>query len=138
MSDGEAIATVRSLGSTRNINDFANSNFKAREAIDKVMSDDKIKSEFLWSFGRKEKKMPRGFEDFVNSNLCVEFLDSIFDYCSFLFFIEDKKSELEAEAKDRNMVSPRLLQSETTRLERKTKRMADNYGKLIYLNRSIG
>jgi hypothetical protein len=56
----------------------------------------------------------------------------------YLIKIEDKKLKLEEDARARKIPVPRLLQSETGRLNSKAKRMADNYGRLIFLNRSIG
>lgn len=90
---------MRQTEQKQNLNVQNKVNFNARDAIKKIMTDEKLKSEFLWSFGRKEKKMPRGFEEFVSSSQCEEFLESIFDYCTYLFHVEDKKAELEAEAK---------------------------------------
>jgi hypothetical protein len=55
-----------------------------------------------------------------------------------LIKIEDKKSRLEEEARERRIPAPKVLQSETDRLNTKAKRMADNYGRLIFMNRSIG
>lgn len=102
------------------------------------MADEKLKTEFLMDVGRKEKRLPKGFEEFTGTELCVEFLDSIFNYCVYLIYIEDKKIKLEEEAQVRKIPAPTLLASETIQLTKKAKRMADNYSRLIYMNRSIG
>lgn len=67
-------------------------------------------------YGKRQKRMPNGFEEFVHSALSVEFLDSIYDYCTYLIKIEDKKTQLEKDACDRRTQLPRLLHSETDRL----------------------
>ena len=88
--------------------------------------------------GKKQRRMPRGFEEFVNSDLCAEFAESIFDYCMYLIKVEDKKRQLEEDARIKRIPAPVMLQSEHDRLSQLAKRMADNYGRLIFLNRSIG
>jgi hypothetical protein len=49
-----------------------------------------------------------------------------------------KKTELERDARQRKIPVPQVLQSELDRLNAKAKRMADNYGRLIFQNRSVG
>jgi hypothetical protein len=49
----------------------------------------------LMDCGKKQKRLPRGFEEFVNSDLCAEFAESIFEYCVYLIKVEDKKQRLE-------------------------------------------
>jgi len=112
--------------------------FKPRESVIKAFEDENNQKEYFMDVGKKQKKLPRGFEEFVHSDLCAEFADSIYDYCVYLIKIEDKKLKLEEDARARKIPVPRLLQSETGRLNSKAKRMADNYGRLIFLNRSIG
>jgi hypothetical protein len=101
----------------------------------KAFSNEKYLQEF-----KKEDtgRLPKGFENFVHSDLCSEFVTSIYDYCTYLIKLDDKKKELEADAKDRRIPPPKILKSELDRLNTKAKRMADNYGRLIFLNRSIG
>ena len=88
--------------------------------------------------GKRQKRMPKGLEEFVHSELGSEFLDSVYDYCVYLIKMEEKKKQLEIDARERRTPMPLLLNSETDRLSEKAKRMADNYGRLIFMNRSIG
>jgi hypothetical protein len=60
--------------------------------------------------------MPRGFEEFVNSDLCFEFAESIFDYCMYLIKVEDKKRQLEEDARIKRIPAPVMLHSEHDRL----------------------
>ena len=111
--------------------------FKPKESVIKAFEDENNQKEYLMERGTKPR-LPEGFKEFVYSDLCAEFADSIYDYCIFLIKIEDKKLKLEEDARTRRLPMPRLLQSETDKLNRKAKRMADNYGRLIIMNRSIG
>lgn len=104
----------------------------------KIFDDPVHRQEFMMDCGKKEKKIPRGFEDFINSDLCADILTSLFEYCIFLIRIEDKKLKLEAEAKQLNIPVPSLLASETTRLQQKARQVSDNYARFLYMNRSIG
>ena len=82
--------------------------------------------------------MPRGFEHFVNQPLCHQLCESILDYCKYLIKLDKKKVQLEEDAKLRKIPAPKVLRSETDKLNLKAKRMGDNYGKLIFMHRSIG
>jgi hypothetical protein len=53
--------------------------------------------------------MPRGFGEFVNSDLCAEFAVSIFDYCMYLIKVEDKKLRLEENARMKRIPAPVML-----------------------------
>ena len=61
-------------------------------------------------------KLPKGFETFVHSDLACEFVTSIYDYCTYLLKLDDKKKELEADAKERKIPPPKILKSELDRL----------------------
>lgn len=126
--------TSVSIGGTRNKPPY---HFNAKDCVAKAFADETNLKEFLMDSEGKPR-LPKGFETFVQSELCADFVDSIYDYCSFLIKIEDKKSRLEEEARERRIPAPKVLQSETDRLNKKAKRMADNYGRLIFMNRSIG
>ena len=82
--------------------------------------------------------LPRGFEHFISTPLCNELCDSILDYCKYLIKLEKKKTQLEADAKLRKIPVPKILRSETDKLNIKAKRMGDNYGRLIFRYRSTG
>ena len=82
--------------------------------------------------------LPKGFEAFVNSPLCKEMCESILDYCKYLHKLDKKKKQLENDAKMRSIPVPKVLRSETDKLNWKAKRMGDNYLKLIFTYRSIG
>ena len=84
------------------------------------------------------RALPKGFEGFVNSALCKELCDAVLDYCKYLMKLDKKKKQLETDAKLRGIPTPKVLRSETDKLNLKAKRMADNYGKLIFTYRSIG
>ena len=88
-------------------------NFKPKEIVKKIYDDPIHRQEFMMDCGKKEKKIPKGFEDFINSNLCSEMLSSIFDYCIYLIRVEDKKARLESEARQLGIPVPKLLESET-------------------------
>ena len=87
---------------------------------------------------KQGKDLPRGFEYFVSTPLCVELCTSILDYCKYLIKLDKKKRLLEEDAKLRGIPPPRVLRSETDKLNLKAKRMGDNYGRLIFTYRSIG
>lgn len=91
-------------------------NFKPKEALLKAFEDPSCQKEFLMDVGKRQKRMPNGFEEFVRSSLGADFLDSIFDYCVYLIKMEDKKTQLEKDARNRRTQLPRLLHSETERL----------------------
>ena len=57
---------------------------------------------------------------------------------NFTFLLYNKKKQLEQDAKIRGIPAPKVLRSETDKLNLKAKRMADNYAKLIFTYRSIG
>ena len=82
--------------------------------------------------------MPRGFEQFVQTRLCIELCESILDYCKYLIKLDKKKQQLEQDAKLRRIPPPKVLRSETDKLNLKAKRMSDNYGRLIFKYRSTG
>ena len=87
---------------------------------------------------KQGKELPRGFEYFVTTPLCVELCTSILDYCKYLIKLDKKKKSLEEDAKLRGIPPPKVLRSETDKLNLKAKRMGDNYGRLIFTYRSIG
>lgn len=134
--EDELNKTSVSIGGTRTSNKLPYV-FDPRECVNKAFADETNLKEFMMGPDDK-RRLPRGFERFVKSDLCVEFVDSIYDYCAYLIKIEDKKAQLEEEARERRIPAPKMLQSETDRLALKAKRMADNYGRLIFMNRSIG
>lgn len=84
------------------------------------------------------KEIPANFEAFVYSDLCYEFCEAILDYCKYLLKLEKKKQELEEDARKRRIPPPKILKSETDKLNAKAKRMGDMYGRLIFQYRSIG
>ena len=62
------------------------------------------------------KDLPRGFEHFVHSALCLELCESILDYCKYLVKLDGKKKQLEEDAKLRGIPPPKVLRSETDKL----------------------
>ena len=93
------------------------------------------KKEFAGSNGQDP---PKGFEKFLRTELCKELCESILDYCKYLIKLDKKKKELEADAIKRKLPPPVVLRSELDRLNKKAKRMGDNYGKTLFAHRSIG
>jgi len=87
---------------------------------------------------KQGRDMPRGFEHFVSTPLCKEMCESILDYCKYLHKLDNKKKQLEKDAMLRGIPLPKVLRSETDKLNNKAKRMGDNYLKLIFTYRSIG
>ena len=87
---------------------------------------------------RNGKELPRGFEYFVGTPLCRDLCESILDYIKYLIKLDQKKRQLEQDAKLRNIPPPKVLRSETDKLQLKAKRMGDNYGRLIFTHRSLG
>jgi hypothetical protein len=89
--------------------------------------------EYIKEFQKADtRKLPKGFEEFAHSDLCCDFVDSIRDYCEYLLKIDQKKTELERDARQHKIPVPQVLMSEIDRLNAKAKRMADNYGRLIF------
>ena len=70
--------------------------------------------------------------------MCVELCESILDYCKYLIKLDKKKKDLELDAMKRKLPAPAVLRSELDRLNKKAKRMGDNYGKTLFAHRSIG
>lgn len=64
--------------------------------------------------------------------------ESILDYTQYLIILDKKKKQLEHDARQRGIQQPKLLRSELDLLQRKMKRMSDNYGKLLLAYKSIG
>ena len=87
---------------------------------------------------KKGRELARGFEHFVTTPLCTELCESILDYCKYLIKLDKKKKQLEHDAKLRKIPAPKVLRSETDKLNLKAKRMSDNYGRLIFKYRSTG
>ena len=77
--------------------------FNAKTATIKAFENDDYRKEFQKA---DTKKLPKGFEEFVHSPLCGEFVDSIHDYCEYLLKIDLKKTELERDAKERKIPAP--------------------------------
>lgn len=57
-------------------------------ALIKAFENEDYHKEFI---KQKSKKLPRGFEEFVNSELAAEFIESIHNYCIYFLKIEAKK-----------------------------------------------
>lgn len=74
----------------------------------------------------------------MESKLFVELAQSILDYTFYLIRLEDKKMQLEKDAKARNIPMPKILRAEVDELNDKAKRMSDNYGRLIFGFKSLG
>lgn len=70
--------------------------------------------------------------------MSFQLAESILDYTSYLIILDSKKRQLETDARCRGIQQPRLLRSETELLNKKMKRMSDNYGKLLISYKSIG
>jgi hypothetical protein len=81
-------------------------NFKAKEILIKAFEDPHCQKEFLMDMGKRQKRMPKGLEEFVHSELGADFLDSVYDYCIYLIKMEDKKKKLEIDARLRKTPMP--------------------------------
>ena len=77
--------------------------FKPKEAIEKCYDNEDYRKEFHKT---GTKRLPKGFDDFVHSDLSADFVDSIHEYCEFLIKIENKKLELDKDAKERKIPPP--------------------------------
>ena len=64
--------------------------------------------------------------------------EAILDYCKYLIKLDGKKKQLEEDAKLRGIPPPKVLRSESDKLQAKAKRMADCYVRLIFKYRSTG
>ena len=115
---------------------------KKKEAIEDYQVGESMLR--IYSQNRKEfagsngTDPPKGFERFIRSPLCKELCESILDYCKYLIKLDRKKKDLEADALKRKLPPPVVLRSELDRLNKKAKRMGDNYGKTLFAHRSIG
>lgn len=56
--------------------------------------------------------LPKGFEDFIESEFCMEMCESILDYCTRLCELDAKKEKLDIDAKSRNIPAPKILKYE--------------------------
>ena len=52
--------------------------------------------------------LPKGFEDFIESEFCMEMCESILDYCTRLCELDAKKEKLDIDAKSRNAIRDNL------------------------------
>ena len=86
----------------------------------------------------KNGNLPRGFENFVTTPLCLELCESILDYIQYLLKLDKKKKHLESDAMLRGVPLPQVLRCETDKLGLKAKRMSENYSRLLFTHRSIG
>ena len=84
------------------------------------------------------KKLPKGFEQFIESEFCLEMGDSIRDYCECMLSLNKKKEQLATDAKARKIPEPKILKYEFDQVQRKAKRMSNNYARLVYQYRSVG
>lgn len=115
--------------------------FDCRAEILKTYETDR-KQYYLESKDGKSKdgmgKQHPGLLAFLTQDLNFELAESIFDYTRYLIVLDRKKKQLEHDAKARGIQQPKLLRSELEMLQRKMKRMSDNYGKLLLSYKSIG
>ena len=88
--------------------------------------------------GGNEGTPHRAFEAFIQTELNYLLAESILDYTRYLIELDSKKKQLEHDAKQRGIAQPKLLKSELDQLQRKMKRMSDNYGRLLLAYKSIG
>ena len=117
--------------------------FNLKEALFDVYLREKEQLDFcLPRQGKKGKPirgpLPSGMEKFIESDLFVNLAQNILDYTFYLIRLEDRKRQLEVDAKQRNIPVPRILKAEEEKLQVMAKRMSDNYGRLIFSYTSLG
>jgi hypothetical protein len=108
-------------------------NFSLQEAITSSlnkMHKDKVNDE--------TKKIPVGFDEFVQSQQYKDLLQAMLDYNRELFRLENKQQVLEQEARQRGLPIPQVLPSEKKKLSEKAKKMADKYSWIVFTHTSIG
>jgi len=60
----------------------------------------------------KTPVLPKGFENFIESEFCIDMVESILDYCKRLTELDAKKEKLDADAKSRHIPAPKILKYE--------------------------
>ena len=66
-------------------------NYDLQSMIPRIFQASRHELRFL----KQGKDLPRGFEHFVSTPLCVELCLSILDYCKYLIKLDKKKKQLE-------------------------------------------
>jgi hypothetical protein len=56
--------------------------------------------------------LPKGLEQFVESNLFIDLAQNILDYTFYLIRLEDRKRQLEIDARKKNIPAPKVLRAE--------------------------
>lgn len=81
--------------------------------------------------------VPKQLMQFIETDVFYKFLNSLLEYCSELFRLENKQQVLEQEARARNLPVPKVLPSEKKKLNEKAKVMANAYSWIVFYNKSI-
>lgn len=107
--------------------------FSLREAIDKQRKALENERD-----SDKRVLVPRQMMQFIETDVYFKFLNSLLEYCSELFRLENKQQVLEQEAKARNLPVPQVLPSEKKKLNEKARLMSNAYSWIVFYNKSIG
>ncbi|CAK73517.1 unnamed protein product (macronuclear) [Paramecium tetraurelia] len=75
--------------------------------------------------------LPKDFSKFITERLFMDFLLTIYDYCVELHKLEKKQAILDQQGKERNGVAPKLLSSETDKINQKLKEISEIYSKIL-------
>lgn len=75
--------------------------------------------------------LPKGFDKFIKSPLFINLLIAIYDYCTEVSRLEQKQRVLESQCKERHGLQPKLLSSETEKINQKLTDVTEIYSKII-------
>ncbi|CAK66031.1 unnamed protein product (macronuclear) [Paramecium tetraurelia] len=75
--------------------------------------------------------LPKDFSKFITERLFMDFLLTIYDYCVELHKLEKKQSILDQQSKERTGIAPKLLSSETDKINQKLKEISEIYSRIL-------
>ncbi|CAD8151204.1 unnamed protein product [Paramecium octaurelia] len=75
--------------------------------------------------------LPKDFSKFITERLFMDFLLTIYDYCVELHKLEKKQAILDQQSKERTGVAPKLLSSETDKINQKLKEISEIYSQIL-------
>ncbi|CAD8166133.1 unnamed protein product [Paramecium pentaurelia] len=75
--------------------------------------------------------LPKDFSKFITERLFMDLLLTIYDYCVELHKLEKKQAILDQQSKERIGIAPKLLSSETDKINLKLKEISEIYSKIL-------
>ncbi|CAD8057386.1 unnamed protein product [Paramecium primaurelia] len=75
--------------------------------------------------------LPKDFSKFITERLFMDLLLTIYDYCVELHKLEKKQAILDQQSKERIGIAPKLLSSETDKINQKLKEISEIYSKIL-------